>query len=432
MNARKANNTIDKARQLQRKLYLAAKANRKRRFHAIYDKILRRDILHKAWQQVKQNGGVGGVDGISIEDVQAYGEEKFLEEIEQELKEGRYRPLPVMRVYIPKKDGGKRPLGIPILKDRVVQAAAKIVIEPIFEADFKETSYGFRPKRNAHMALDKIKDLSNQGYRWILDADIKGYFDSINHDKLMKLVEMRISDRRILKLIRNWLKTGVMEEGDHKDSERGSPQGGVISPLLSNIYLNYLDTVWERQYSRFGTLVRYADDFVILCKQQWEAQVAKKAVEGIFQRLELTLHPGKTRIVNNWVGKPGYDFLGFHHKRVMRERKDGSIRAVSVRWASKKSMNKMREKIQNVLAAKANLQNSLDDMVRFMNPILRGFKTYYGIGKDERWYLQQIDKYVVERFALWSNAKRQKRYRRGGIKQMYEILKIKGIVKLAT
>ena len=201
---------------------------------------------------------------------------------------------------------------------------------------------------------------------------------------------------------------------------------------MSNIYLNYLDTVWERQYSRFGTLVRYADDFVILCKQQWEAQVAKKAIEGIFQRLELTLHPEKTRIVNNWVGKPGYDFLGFHHKRIMCERKDGSNRAVSVRWASKKSMNKMREKIRNVLAAKANLQNSLDDMVRFINPILRGFKTYYGIGKGERWYLQQIDKYVVERFALWSNVKRQKRYRRGGIKQMYEILKVKDIVKLAT
>ena len=228
MNARKANNTIDKARQLQRKLYLAAKANRKRRFHALYDKILRKDILLKAWQQVKQNGGVGGIDGTSIEDVQVYGEEKFLEEIEQELKEGSYRPLPVMRVYIPKKDGGKRPLGIPILRDRIVQAAAKMVIEPIFEADFKETSYGFRPKRNAHMALDKIKDLSNQGYRWILDADIKGYFDSINHDKLMKLVEKRISDRRILKLIRNWLKAGVMEEGEYKDSEIGSPQGGNI------------------------------------------------------------------------------------------------------------------------------------------------------------------------------------------------------------
>lgn len=260
MNVQKTNNTIDKVRELQRKLYLTAKANKKRRFHALFDKIYRKDVLQRAWQQVKTNRGVGGVDGITIDDIVAYGEEKFLDEIATELKEGKYRPKPAMRVYIPKKDGNKRPLGIPVIKDRVVQTAVKIVIEPVFEADFKESSYGFRPKRNAHMALDKIKDLTNQGHYWIFDADIKGYFDNINHEKLMKLIEMRICDRQMLKLIRKWLKAGVLEKGEHSEGKIGSPQGSVISPLLSNIYLNYMDTIWEKQYSGIGTLVRYADD----------------------------------------------------------------------------------------------------------------------------------------------------------------------------
>jgi RNA-directed DNA polymerase len=243
VNAQKANNTIDKARQLQRKLYLAAKANSKRRFHALYDKIVREDILHKAWQKVKENKGAAGIDKITIEEIEKQGIDQIIREIQEKLNSGKYKPQPVKRVYIPKKDGGKRPLGIPVVIDRIIQAAAKIVIEPIFEADFQDCSYGFRPKRNAHQALADIREtIDNKGW-YILDADITKYFDNINHDKLMILVERRISDKRVTKLIRKWLQCGVMEEGKYLESSIGAPQGGVISPLLSNIYLNLMDTL---------------------------------------------------------------------------------------------------------------------------------------------------------------------------------------------
>lgn len=432
MNACKANNTTDKVRQFQRKLYLAAKESKKRRFHALYDKIYRKDVLLKAWGQVKANAGSAGIDNQTIEDVKTYGEAKFLAEIEKELLEGTYQATPVKRVNIPKKDGGKRPLGIPTVKDRVVQAAAKIVIEPVFEADFKECSYGFRPKRNAHMALNRLKDLANQGYYWILDADIKSYFSNINHDKLLKLVEMRVSDRRVVSLIRKWLKAGAMDGGELVESEIGSPQGGVISPLLSNIYLNYLDTLWEKYYAHLGELIRYCDDFVIVCRKYKELNHARKWVGDVLGRLELELHPTKTRTVNNQLGKPGFDFLGFHHKKIEAERKDGAIKVVATRWASKESMNKMREKIRNQLGKRPSFGKSLDDMVVEMNRMLRGFRNYYAIGKGERWKLASIDNYVLLRFTLWSNGKRQKRYRRGGMKEMYQLLKLKGLVKLSA
>lgn len=260
MNAQKANNTIEKVRQLQRKLYLAAKENSKRRFHALYDHVYRKDILWEAWKRVKANGGAGGIDKMTITDVEEYGIEKFLQEIQQELKDKKYHLKAVRRTYIPKGKKEKRPLGIPIIKDRIVQMAVKIVIEPIFEADFKENSYGFRPKRSAHQALDRImKDTRRKGW-WVVDADIKGYFNNIKHEKLMLMVKQRISDRRILKMIWKWLKAGVMEKGEIYESEIGNPQGGVISPLLANIYLHYLDCKWELHYKHLGKLIRYCDD----------------------------------------------------------------------------------------------------------------------------------------------------------------------------
>lgn len=243
MNA-KANNTIDKVRELQRKLYLCAKTSKKRRFHALYDKVYREDILLEAWKRVKAKKGSGGVDEVTINDIISYGEEKFILEIQEELMNSKYHPKPVKRVYIPKKDGSQRPLGIPTIKDRVIQMATKIVIEPVFEADFKESSYGFRPKRNAHMALEVIKRHCDFGGYWVLDADIKAYFDNINHEKLMKLIALRISDRRILKLLDKWLKSGSLIDGEIISKDIGAPQGGVISLLLSNIYLNYFDIKW--------------------------------------------------------------------------------------------------------------------------------------------------------------------------------------------
>ena len=243
MNVQKTNNAINKVQELQRKLYLSAKKSKSRRFHAIYDKIYRDDVLLKAWKQVKANGGSAGIDNKTIKYIEEKELEEFFEEIKSELKGGTYIPKPVKRVEIPKGNGKIRPLGIPVVKDRVIQAATKIVIEPIFEADFSCESYGFRPKRNQHQALESIRKACNNNGNWVLDADIEGYFDNINHDKLMKLIELRINDRRVLKLIRKWLKAGVMKDGTFFESEIGSPQGGVISPLLANIYLNYLDYV---------------------------------------------------------------------------------------------------------------------------------------------------------------------------------------------
>src|ERR1700746_3362890 len=235
---------VDKVRQLQRKLWVFAKQSRTRRFHALYDRIHRSDVLWEAWRRVRSNQGAAGVDAITLRSIEERGVTEFLEGIQADLKTGRYRPSPVKRRWIPKADGQQRPLGIPTVRDRVIQMAAKLGMEPIFEADFQTSSYGFRPKRSATQALEAIREAGNRGCNFVVDADIKGYFDNIQRGTLMELVKERISDRRVLKLIRQWLAAGVMEDGTVRETLAGIPQGGVISPLLANVYLNKLDRVW--------------------------------------------------------------------------------------------------------------------------------------------------------------------------------------------
>jgi RNA-directed DNA polymerase len=410
-----ANYTNVKTRELWTTLYLCAKKAPKRRFHALYDKMYRPDILAEAWRRVKRNGGSGGIDGQTIEYiVHEYGERNFLNELYLTLKNNTYHPQPVRRTYIDKPDGSKRPLGIPTIADRVVQMAAKLVIEPIFEADFKDCSFGFRPKRNAHQAIAKIRKASKKTV-WVVDVDIKGYFDHINHGKLMKMVEQRICDRRVLKLIRKWLRAGVMENVQLHETEIGTPQGGVISPLLSNIYLHYMDTVWEKQYAHLGELVRYADDFVILCRSKREAFESIRVLQGIMKKLDLTINREKSKLVNLWNDTSGFDFLGFHHRKYLKRNKGGSAMHILSHVPSKKAMKKMRARIKEFTSPRHKLYLAMEDIVKGLNSILRGYKNYYALSPIGKRWLSQIDWYVIERLTLFWNKKRNRRKKHGRV-----------------
>jgi group II intron reverse transcriptase/maturase len=393
---------MDGARKLQRALYRAAKLQPQRRFTLLYDKVCRFDVLQQAWWRVKSNRGAAGVDEIGIEEVRAYGEERFLRELQEALQAGHYRVDSVRRVHIPKagQPGQTRPLGIPTVRDRIVQMAAKLVLEPLFEADFLPCSYGFRPKRTPRMALAAIVAHLNAGRTQVVDVDLRSFFDTIDHELLMKLVERRVADRSVLRLLRAWLKAGVLEEGKITHPVRGSPQGGVISPLLSNILLHEVDRQWCRtdgQSTGPAHLVRYADDMVFLAATEEEAREARTLFEHHVQALRLRVHAEKSRVTDV---HEGFAFLGFDFRRPRR---------MLYMWPRAKARKHIAQRARETVRSVPSSE-SLATLIRKLNPVLNGWCTYFRVGNSNRTF-HVVDWMVGSEVQLWLRRKHQCRWR---------------------
>jgi RNA-directed DNA polymerase len=400
----------DKVQALQRTLYRAAKADPGRRFHALYDKVHRRDVLERAWVQVRRNAGAPGIDRETLHDVEEYGVARLLDELATDLKEHRYRPLPARRVFIPKPGSSeKRPLSIPRVRDRIVQAALKIVIEPVFEADFQPCSFGFRPKRSAHDALQVLIDEAWRGRRWVVESDIASCFEAIPHYQLVQTVEERICDRQLLKLLRAMLAAGVMDAGVVHHADSGTPQGGVVSPLLCNVYLNRLDRQWKTK--GVGQLVRYCDDLVVMCATRQEAEAALGLLTASLADLGLEPKSAKTRIVHLEEGGEGFDFLGFHHRWVRaRSRHHRQVMFLG-RWPSDKAMQRVRNRVRE-LTIRQRCWVPMEVLVMDLNQVLRGWANYFRYG-NSAWHFKKVQDHVLERLAL-QVAKRHHRSRRYG------------------
>ena len=426
----------DKLRQLRLKLYQKAKKEPAFRFYALYDRVYRMDVLRAAWQQAGKRRKAAGIDGVRAEMIlaQEQGVEIFLAKIQEELKQKRYCPSPVKRVYIPKADGTKRPLGIPTLKDRVVQMAVMLIIQPIFEADFLDCSHGFRPKRNAHDALTQIRQHIKEGKVSVYDADLKGYFDSIPHDKLMACVHMRIVDRNVLRLIKLWLKAPVIEEDDQgkrkppSKTTKGTPQGGVISPLLANVYLHWFDTMFHRPGGPYhwakARLVRYADDFVVLA--YWQGQRLEKWITYTLEDwLGLKLNRDKTRVVN-LKESDRLDFLGFtyHFDRDIQGREWNYLNI----GPSKKSLKKARDVIRAKTGSKRCFMPT-PELVEDLNRYVQGWSQYYQFGYPRQAF-RAMNYYVGSRMLRHLNRRSQRKYHRPKGITHYRYLEKLGLLRL--
>ena len=398
---------LDKVRALQHTLYRAAKADPGRRFHALWDKVLRRDVLWRVWVAVRSNDGAPGIDRITLDQVEQYGVSRLLDEVASELRQGQYRPLPARRVFIPKPGANEqRPLSIPAVRDRIVQAAVKIVLEPVFEADFLPCSFGFRPRRGQHDALQVVIDEAWRGRRWVVETDIANCFEAIPKEKLMQAVEERVADQSVLKLLRVILRAGVMDAGVVRHSVTGTPQGGVISPLMCNVYLHRLDRAWDSR--AYGVLARFADDVLVMCVTRQQAEAALERLRVLLADLGLEPKEAKTRIVHLEEGSQGFDFLGFHHKWV-RSRGVRGRRGVTflARWPADKAMQRARDRIRE-LTVRSRLRLSVETVVGDINMFLHGWAGYYRYGHSTVRF-DKIRNYALERLAIFIG----KRHKRG-------------------
>jgi RNA-directed DNA polymerase len=415
----------ERIRDFQRKLYLKAKQEVKFRFYSLYDKIYLPYVLREAYARCRRNKGAPGIDGKTFDDIEMKGVGDFLKGIEQELKEQTYKPSMVKRTYIPKANGKMRPLGIPTIKDRVVQMACKMVIEPIFEADFEDTSYGFRPKKSAQDAIEKIKKNLAEGLEDIFDADLSAYFDTIPHKELLTLVGMRISDWKVLHLIKMWLKAPVWEDGKTsggKKNKVGTPQGGVISPLLANIYLHLLDKAVKRIggfFQKYGVrIVRYADDFVLMARKM--AKESLDYLEKMLSKMKLKLNMEKSRTLK--AGSEAFNFLGFTF-RYDWDRHGRDSKYLNI-MPSKKSEIKVRENIDKYL--KENGHRPPETVAMELNAITRGWINYFHIPGTS--YPQKAKRnlrfYLMKKLYRYYRRKSQRKcklYKRGA----FEILQKK-------